>query len=200
MNISKATFTVDQRREWLRVDDRLLMEYRPADETPDGGPNAMSAYATEQAIANFFAKPTQDLLAHSQLTPAESLLVPWLMKIDRALEMLLQRMTRLNGAGMTLPQLVHVNISGGGIGFETTTQFREGDVLDVRIILPPFTPIQAKVEIGRVTPTDESPPSYTLATKFSEISADDHEHLIRHILHVQAERLRTRNERATTVS
>ena len=123
------------------------------------------------------------------------MLVPWLKKIDWVMESILQRLVRISKEGIVLPQLTEVNISGGGISFTAPRQFTEGDLLDLRVILPPFTAIQARVVITRVAEleNEQGRGHWYTGTRFQQISQDDHECLIRHILHVQAERLRARH-------
>ncbi|MES4786804.1 MAG: hypothetical protein C4294_14355, partial [Nitrospiraceae bacterium] len=115
----------------------------------------LSEQETAEAITTFLAQSTQDLLAHDQAGEGESLLVPWLRKIDWVLELMLHTLVRLSGEGLAMPQLTDVNISGEGISFNTARCFQEGDHLDLRLILPPFTPIQAVVEAIRVSPLQE---------------------------------------------
>jgi hypothetical protein len=190
----KKAAVVDDRREWLRIDDCLFLEYQLVGEMscPVSIPGDRAA---EEMIATFIRKPTEDLLAAAHSHDAESTLVPWLKKIDWVLESILQRLVRMSKEGISLPKRTDVNLSGGGISFVIPRRFQEKDQLDLRIILPPFTPIQARVEITRVTAMEserETDDWYT-ATRFMQITQDDHECLIRHILHVQAERLRARN-------
>jgi hypothetical protein len=132
-------------------------------------------------------------LAAAHPRDAESVLVPWLKKIDWVLDAILQRLVRVSKEGIALPKRTDVNISGGGMSFVTSRQFQEKDQLDLRVILPPFTPIQARVEITRVIAMEGESKTgdWHTATRFMQITQDDHECLIRHILHVQAERLRT---------
>lgn len=194
MREPKRAAAVDDRREWLRIDDCLFLEYQLVGEMscPVSIPGD---HAAEELISTFIAKPTEDLLAVAHPRDAESVLVPWLKKIDWVLESILQRLVRMSHEGIALPKRTDVNVSGGGISFTTSRRFQEKDQLDLRIILPPFTPIQARVEITRIIATggeSERGDWYT-ATRFIQITQDDHESLIRHILHVQAERLRARH-------
>ena len=185
---------VDDRREWLRIDDCLFLEYQLVGEV--NGPVVIPAdRAAEDLIATFISKPTEDLLAAAPLDAAESVMVPWLKKIDWVLEAILRRLVHVSKEGVALPRLTSVNISGGGISFVSPRQFQEGDQLDLRLILPPFTPIQTRVEITRVIPLKEESgkAGWCIGTQYIQIAQDDHECLIRHILHIQAGRLRARH-------
>ncbi|WP_447977027.1 PilZ domain-containing protein [Candidatus Nitrospira bockiana] len=182
---------IDERREWLRVDDRLLLDYRVIGEAGGYGPPAADE-ALDAAITTFITKPTVDLLSHGHPTEAVSLLVPWLKKIDWVLEVVLQQLAHRNPGGMTLPRLTQVNLSGGGISFPASRPLEQGSELSIRLILPPFTAIESRAEVTRVDPADAEG-RWWVGARFVGMQQDDHEHLIRHILHVQAERLRTRH-------
>jgi hypothetical protein len=194
MHESKKAAILDDRREWLRIDDCLLLEYQVVGEMSCSiaGP---ADRAAEELITAFITKPTEDLLAGAHAREADSLLIPWLKKIDWVMETMLQRLVRISKEGIALPKLTEVNISGGGISFTASRKFAEGDLLDLRVILPPFTAIQTRVAITRVAETDgaHGKGPWCTGTRFLQISQDDHECLIRHILHVQAERLRARH-------
>ena len=65
----------EERREWLRIEDRLLLEYRRFDE-PAEAMNAHLPPATEDTIATAVSKPTLDLLVRAGETFAGSPLLP----------------------------------------------------------------------------------------------------------------------------
>lgn len=181
----------DERREWLRIDDRLLLEYRLSDEPAE----AMNRYlppATEDTIATAVAKPTVDLLIRAGETFADSPLLPWLSKIDWMLETILKSLAKSHPGSVDIARLTDVDISAGGIGFNTPRQLNADNVLVLKLILPPFSVIEATARIIRVAPAEKGAPGFHIATQFIEIGGDEREMIIRHILQVQAERLRAR--------
>lgn len=200
----------DDRRELLRIDDRLLMEYWPVGEPAEPG-ESRTLPQMDESIAAFIARPTSDLLARAaaeapdQPVPVEATLAPWLIKVDWALELILKTLARMSPEGMAIPQLTEVNISGGGISFEASRRFEPGVKLELRIILPPFVPIATVAEVVRAVPVRRSDPAtggrggagrFAIASRFTTISPEGRERLIRHILHRQAERLRARHTNA----
>jgi hypothetical protein len=181
----------EERREWLRIDDHLLLEYRLFDEPAA----AMSSYlppATEDTIATAVSKPTIDLLARAGETFAESPLLPWVSKIDWMLETILKSLAKSHPGSVEIARLTNVDISAGGVGFNTPRLFQAEDVLALRLIIPPFSMIETAARIIRVTAAGKSESGYHVATQFIELAGDDQELIIRHILQVQAERLRAR--------
>ena len=180
----------EDRREWLRIDDNLLLEYRLLDESAEMHVS-VSEPVTDAVIAAAVGKPTAELLAHSGEALADSSLAPWMMKVDWLLEVLLKTVAKAHPGCMDIARVTAVNISGGGVSFTSPGEFKAGDRLALKIILPPFTPIQTVIKIIRSSP-DPQGQGFALATEFVDLNADDQEHLIRHILRTQAERLRAR--------
>ncbi|ALA58562.1 PilZ domain-containing protein [Nitrospira moscoviensis] len=182
----------DERREWLRIDDRLLLEYRlvtePADRPAPGVPAV-----TQDMIAAAVAKPTAELLARNGELLAGSPILPWIMKVDWLLEVMLKAMAVLHPESMDIARVTDVNISGGGIGFASARRFESGDRLSVKIILPPFTPVHTVAKVIRCAALANGQ-AFDVATQFEQLSADDQEHIIQHIIRTQAERLRARRQ------
>lgn len=178
----------DERREWIRIDDRVLMEYRLVTEEGISVP-AESSRATPESIAAAVNKPTSDLLARSSEVMLDSAVLPWIRKVDYLLEVILNALAISQPSSVTMAQPTDVNLSGGGIGFVSGREFTAGDQLAIKLILPPFTMIRTIVKVIRAVPAVEGQ-GFTTATEFVDLRPDDQEHLIRHILHVQAQRLR----------
>lgn len=181
----------DERRGLLRIDDRLLLEYWKVGEPPPAVPLSPSGLS-EETVAAMIGKPTTELLAQMQGQEAQSILIPWLVKIDWVLELMLRTLTRLAPDGIAMPSLTDVNVSGGGIRFLTPRRFTVYDHLELELILPPFAPIRTQADILRVSPQDARG-NYTVATKFTTIRHEDQERLIRHVLQKQAAQLRERH-------
>lgn len=185
-----ASIATDERREWIRVDDHLLMEYRLAGESADA-PQPDTPPLTDDMIAAAVGKPTADLLARSGEVLSTSPLLPWIMKVDWLMEVLLRGIAHIQPDSIAVARLTEVNISGGGISFVSPRPFQASDLLTLKLILPPFTPIHATAKVIRTSPLTGAP-GHLIATQYVELPPDHHEHIIRHIIQTQAERLRAR--------
>ena len=183
----------EERREWLRIDDRLLFEYRLADE-PAGSFSPEMPPVTEDMIAMMVSKPTLDLLARGGESIEASPLLPWINKIDWLLETILTSLAKMHPGSVSVPRLCEVNISAGGVGFSTSRQFEPGTMLAMKLILPPFIQIQTDARVIRVVPLTSAMRGFRVATQFTSLNPDDQERLIRHIIQTQAERLRARKD------
>ena len=180
----------DDQREWIRIDDHLLLEYRLLSDSPDDATPGLPPVTPEMIVAAV-GKPTADLLARSGESLVGSPLLPWIMKVDWLLEVLLKALAAQHPASMAIARMTEVNIGGGGISFVSPRQFSTGDRLAIKIILPPFTPIHAIAEVTRSVPEG---PGFVIATQFEDLPTDDQDHIIRHVIHLQAERLRARRD------
>jgi hypothetical protein len=180
----------DERREWIRIDDRVLLEYRLLTDPAEGPTPGIPPVAPE-AIAAAILKPTSDLLLRSGEQLAESPLLPWIRKVDWVLETIVKTLAKMQPEGIAIAQVADVTLSGGGIGFLSPRQFAVGNTLLLKIILSPFTPIHTTARVIRSVQAKDGV-NYDIATEFIQLNPDDQEHLIRHIIQTQAERLRGR--------
>jgi len=191
-SLHDASIGTDERREWIRVDDHILMECRLAGEAADA-PQPGTPPVTDEMIAAAVGKPTADLLARSGEALATSPLLPWIMKVDWLMEVLLKGMAHIQPDSISIARLTEVNISGGGISFVSPRAFQASDLLTLKLILPPFTPIHITAKVIRAAPLTGSS-GHLIATQYVELSPDHQEHIIRHIIQTQAERLRARRQ------
>jgi hypothetical protein len=182
----------DERREWIRIDDRVLLEYRLLTDPPEGSTLGLTPVSNE-AITTAIAKPTYDLLLRSGEQLAQSPLLPWIMKVDWLLEVIVKQLAKMQPEGIIIAQVADVTLSGGGIGFLSPRKFSVDDMLRLKIILPPFTPIHTTARVIRSTLAKDGM-QYDIASEYTDLSSDDQEHLIRHIIQTQAERLRARRK------
>jgi hypothetical protein len=189
-SLQESSLAVDERREWIRVDDHLLMEFRLTSESADT-PQPGTPPLTDEMIAAAVGKPTADLLARTGDTLATSPFLPWIMKVDWLMEVLLRGMAHIQPESIAIARLTEVNISGGGISFVSPRPFQPSDLLTLKLILPPFTPVNTTAKVIRTSPLTGAP-GYLIATQYVDLTPDHQEEIIRHIIQTQAERLRAR--------
>jgi hypothetical protein len=182
----------DERREWIRIDDRVLLEYRLVTDQEEGPAPGVPPVSNE-AITAAIAKPTSDLLYRNGEQLAQSPLLPWIMKVDWLLEIMVKTLAKMHPEGIAIAQVTDVTLSGAGIGFLSRRKFEVDDLLRLKIILSPFTPIHTTARVIRSTLAKDGI-QYDIASEYTELSPDDQEHLIRHIIQTQAERLRARRK------
>ena len=97
---AKPTKTLsDERREWIRIEDRVLLEYRLLTD-PAEGPTPGIPPIAQEAIAAVISKPTSDLLLRSSEQLAESPLLPWIRKVDWVLETIVKTLAQMQPEGI----------------------------------------------------------------------------------------------------
>jgi len=183
----------EERREWLRIDDRVLLEYRLVTDSEDM-PTPGLPPASNQAIVDVIQKPAADFFAQQGEYLAHSPLLPWMMKVDWLLEVIVKTLAQMHPGGVPIAQVADVNLSAGGISFLSTRPFAVGDTLLLKVVLAPFTPINTRAKVMRSMPAKGSP-GHDIGTEFIGLAPNDQEHLIRYILQTQAERLRARRNK-----
>ncbi len=183
----------DERREWVRINDRLLLEYRVVGQEVNADASAAPPVSGDALLASL-RKPTIDLFTREGEALAHSPLLPWLRKIDWMLEALLVSLSQLHPGSVSVAQVTDVNISGGGIEFDVPHACEVGQTLALKVILPPFTPIEAVAQIIRVSPLPAADTRFRIASQFISLDSEAHDRLIRHVLKTQAERLRARRD------
>lgn len=168
------------------------MEYRVVAETGASVP-VSATNATPETISAVVTQPTVDLCAHAGESLIDSPVLPWIMKVDYLLEVILNSLAISHPASVNMARPMDVNLSGGGVGFVASREFMTGEQLAIKMILPPFRLIQTLTRVIRSVPQADGQ-GFAIATEFIDLKADDQEHLIRHILQTQAERLRARRK------
>lgn len=113
LSVTPAQTSQDDRREWIRIDDRLLMEYRVLTES-GSAPAIEAGHATAESISETVTKPTAELLARSGESLMGSPLLPWIMKVDYLLEVILKALAASQPSSVSMARPMDVNLSGEG--------------------------------------------------------------------------------------
>jgi c-di-GMP-binding flagellar brake protein YcgR len=82
-----------------------------------------------------------------------------------------------------------VNLSAGGIGLVVNTPFYPNDILSCTLLLAEQVPFKSSIEVVRVDSLPYPPDSYRLHARFIEMTRENRELLVRHILQFQREHL-----------
>jgi c-di-GMP-binding flagellar brake protein YcgR len=82
-----------------------------------------------------------------------------------------------------------VNLSGGGIGFVSSTSYNPGDILVLALRLTDQVTLTSRAEVLRLTPIPHKDQSYRVHARFVGMAERDRELLIRHIMRLQRDHL-----------
>jgi hypothetical protein len=173
---------------WVEVP--LALSYECVD--PDGAEFSQWQW-DELAVSPDLVRAMVD---EKDFTIRDPLLLQMVTRIDWMLTSILRTLGKDKHLKRAVPEFTNVNLSGSGIKFFSEESYSVNSFLVLRLILRPFIPIQA---IGRIIRNDSTrkgnEKGFEIAVEFTQISPEDREAIIRHILRSQAttQRLRLKN-------
>ena len=175
----------EDRREGVRVDDRVLLEYWLV---TDAG-------HTTDTFRRFAQIPLPISPETGESLRLDPLVVQWMSKIEWTLDAILHTLEH-QSPRPSAARLMDVNVSGDGVRFLPERPLAEGDLIDLRMVLPPFIVVEARGEVMQMRPTGEClDPSHTVVVRFTDIAEEDREKVIRYVVQRQAE-LQRRHQRS----
>ncbi|MFZ5998491.1 MAG: PilZ domain-containing protein [Nitrospirota bacterium] len=167
-----------QMREFSRVDARIPFEVRllPLEERKDIRAKMSGA----------------SVLAETKALPdlPDKLLGDWMRMLNAKLDAVINILTFQREGFGSLP-FAQVNISGAGIGFGSREKYHQGDVLEMKLILPVMPPV-ALYLYGEVVKIEKRPENYYTGTKFIAIDEEVRDQIVKFVFKRQREILRDR--------
>jgi len=151
------TQKVESRREYSRVQVYIPMDFRLL--PPEDRQRVKSHLAGDAILAEFRGLPPVE----------DSLTVEWLTILNSKLDTIIRMLTFDHEGFIGLPY-VSVNISGGGMKFDTPQACTPGDIMEVRIMLSAPRRIALYI-YGQVMKSEPKGDVYSTAMKY--ILTDD---------------------------
>jgi hypothetical protein len=181
----------DERREYFRITDRLLVEVRQIDyeESVELGKNLLQC--------DFLPDSENDTGSRAFRPPAfeRSELYEFLEVLDRKLNVILELLLKKDERFSN--EYTDVNISAAGLRYRSEKDVPEGAYVDLRIVLPYF-PNPRIAAVGMVvrsscTGCEEGKDIWEMAVKFIAISEKHRDVLINYVFAKEREQLRAKN-------
>jgi hypothetical protein len=178
----------DEKREFFRIRDRLLVEFRHV--------SFEESLLLEKSLKHTF-------LFHSPSDPRPSELptspifirdlFTYMEVLDRKLNMIIDVLSRKDDTFQS--RYLDVDISGAGMKFSSDRRLDEGSYLELRIILPCFPDVRIGA-LGRVIRSHPFSPTsgdeWETAVGFVAMSDNDRDILINYVFSKEREHLRVR--------
>jgi c-di-GMP-binding flagellar brake protein YcgR len=179
-----------ERREFFRIRDRLLIEYRAISNEE----SLRFEKSLQQTDLYGTTDPSNVRLARTTAsTGSKDDLKMCLGSIDRQLNTIIYLLTRKTEPFQS--RYLDVNISGAGISFVSEMKITEGTDLELRIVLPYF-PNPCITALGRVVHSrrcdDCEEESWETGLSFAAIREQDRELLINYVFAKERECLRAK--------
>lgn len=174
--LDDSVSNVENKREYSRVDVYLPMEFRQI--KAEQKDNFRAHLAGETLLAEFKELPNPD----------DALIAQWLQNINNKLDEII-RMLTIQREGFECLSLTKVNISGGGMSFNTGQHFSAGDILEIKVILTFQKPI-AIFLYGEVLAFEKPHPEYDTSVRFINMDDVMQGEIIRFVFETEREILR----------
>lgn len=166
---------IENKRAYSRVDTFIPMEYKLI---PPGNRETIRArLAGESLLAEFKELPNPD----------DQLIAQWLQNINGKLDEII-RMLTIQHEGFKCLSLAKINISGGGMSFNTGGIFSPGDILEVKVML--FQKPIAFFLYGEVLEYEKPNPEYDTSICFINMDDFIQSEIIRFVFETEREILR----------
>jgi hypothetical protein len=175
----------EDRREGVRVDDRVLLEYWLVNEASPGG----------ERFRRFSQIPLSISPEAGDGAKLDPLVIQWMSKIEWTLDAILRTLEDQAPARPNAARLMDVNVSGEGVRFLPDRPLAAGDIVDLRMVLPPFIVVEARGEVNRMRSETGPESSQPVIVGFTDIAEEDREKIIRYVVQRQAE-LQRRHHRS----
>jgi c-di-GMP-binding flagellar brake protein YcgR len=197
--VNKSNLTAaDDRRRFFRIDDEVNLFYKVVDEQ-----EVLSA-----------SQVTNDLLSNCSLVTAldmldqESRLVMYriekndpeiaeYLKIQESKVSLIAQAVMTQGNDFSKGDMRNANISASGLAFECENLIKEGELLEIKLLLTSCLAvivIYGKVIYCKETEKDETAMPYLIGVDYINMKEQDREVLIKHVVKRQMQQIRENKE------
>ena len=186
-------------RAHLRMDVAILLQHRkltPA-ECDDIETIMSNNEETDLSPLSFSLRPFMDGEGkEEEMGNIDPFILNALIDINLKLNLIISTMSSGEKKNILTRMPIEVNLSEGGIGFVTTEEVCDGDMLEVEMILPVF-PIAVIKAIGkavRVTPLQQG--GYNIGLQYINIKDEDRDKIVHYLFKKQREWLRVNKVKA----
>jgi len=182
----------DERRQYFRIKNHLFMGYELFD------PNATNKGSTQSNNSLPFAHLMEELNSLSEanksycqtLNSQQQATIDHLNFVNDKIEKLTGYM--IESLNLAFSDLLEVDLSGGGIRFESDTALTLGQSLKLELVLVPE--YHYLVALGEVVDCLEENNQFHIAISFKEIQEADRDAVIRHVFKRQSQQLREQKQ------
>jgi len=186
----------NERREYYRFDETLMMSYSIIAATDDNQ-NNKEQFANKQAkvLINEFSSMTQQIkVSLGRLNNRSPEITSCFKILDAKINLLAQ--TVLYQDKENSLKRHQANISAGGISFAVEKNIPVDTQLLLQLVLPPelnVLHVKARVVTCNENKSDDLP--YIVSTQFIETNDITEDIIVRHIMHRQSDQLRAKKEK-----
>ena len=194
----KNELKAEERRAFFRVDDEVNLAYKKIDENQviagNRGVENILGVCSLSAALETVAQESAVLMHRLEKNYPD--IADYLKLIDNKIELLAQAIVLQNGQFDKNDNRI-ANLSATGIAFDSQEAFREGDFLEVRIWLVNTMSVivaSGKVVYCKANQPNEGRYPYFIGVDYINVSDQDRELLIKHVVKRQLQQIRDKKE------
>jgi len=190
--MAKKDSSQPERREYYRIEESILMAYSILDSNDESNlvDKADSSY---EILSEFANVSTQMKTTLGRISERSADVASCLKSLDTKINLLAQ-VILVNGEEQNLSRH-DINISAGGLAFNTNESLDTDILLKIKLILPPDLSILIlKGKVVSCIRQDNFQYPYQVSIEFTNLSDTDQDTIARHIMRLQAQQLRQRKE------
>ncbi len=163
-------------REFSRVDAVIPLEVRLV--APEEHRNLHSFIAAEATLPDYPVPPEVE----------DIILAEWLKMLNSKLDSIIAALAERNKKVDVTSQKM-VNISGGGLSFDSAEGYKIGDVLEMKLMLP-IIPVYTLYVYGEVVTVRAQDNINHTAVKFITIDDEIRDHIVKFVFKTQRDMIR----------
>ncbi|MBE9527025.1 MAG: PilZ domain-containing protein [Proteobacteria bacterium] len=183
-----------ERRQYYRIDDSVIFNYRVLQEDNLVTEQDKKASAAFEMIELFGQMNQQMRVTLGRIGERSADIASYLKSLDNKIELLAEmNLFKENQSALGLRQ--KINLGAGGLCFCSDEKLKEGTLLAVDMILS--TDLSCLHLTGHVIEAfnnNGSEGQYNISIEFSDISDIEEDNIVKHIMHLQSEQLRSKRE------
>ena len=189
------------RRQYFRIRHSLLMSYEKidvSDKTLPTKDNQTDSSPSMQLLKEINKLELQNQSFISSLQAEQEAVSTYIENLNDKLSSLSHYI--INNLDFEYKELFQVDLSGGGIRFESETELDVGQQIKMELILlPEYSNI---LTYGKVVDCHilAEKQSFELAVSFSEIHESDRDAIIKHVFEEQSKQLRSDKDKQNTIN
>lgn len=188
-----------ERRQYFRIRNSLFMSYQTIEAGNE--PQPLKEPQTDTSPCIYLLKELnkleqQNKIFINSLAAVEAPVATHISSVNTKLRLLTQHI--VTHLAVEYSELLQVDLSGGGVRFESQTALSVGQELKMEIVLiPEYYSIIAYAKVVDCLKISGQQ-SFELAIAFSRIHESDRDAIIKHVLEAQSKQLRLHKERQST--
>ncbi len=188
--------SANERRRYFRVEDEIVLAYRPmaSDELQESEDARRRLADTFSLTANLDYLSQQSKTQLHRIQRSNPDVADYLETLEKKIDLVARALVMSHSEFVDQPTC-HVNLSATGIAFDAREALKEGETLELKLVVPPS--LAGIVVYGKVVYCQEKGGGgFRVGVDFTGIQESDQEFLIRHVVKRQMAELREQKQNA----